>query len=386
MTIKLIYNIDAITAPLTGIGNYTLQLGLALQQQTAIESVKLFSANRWLPSLQQGEQSNQLLAWARQNIPFKYAALKAYHHYKNRHFERLSKGLSTDHLLHSPNFILMPFAGRSVVTFHDLSFIHYRATQPSYRLKYLDQQIPQTLQQADAMVVPSQFVKQEINQYYGYPLDKIFVTPLAAANIYKPHSQKQVQDCLAQWGLKYRHFILSVATTEPRKNIARLLQAYQQLPQQLKTHFPLVLSGSSGWKDGRLKSTIERLQRTGEIIHLGYVPNQQLAQLYASATVLALPSHYEGFGLPLLEAAASATPALTSQNSAMSEIAAPHSLLVNPQDTGQITEQLTKALNDSNWQQQAQQAALQHSQKFTWQNCAAKTINCYQNALRHQAD
>ena len=382
---KIIYNVDAITEPLTGIGRYALNLGQQLSQmaqteQNDVDDIRLFSSNRWVNDLSTAAKSNEWIAKLRQFIPIKYTALKHYHRMRSRHLTKLTEGMN-DRVFHSPNFILMPFDGPSVATFHDLSFVHYRDTQPSYRLKFLDKEIPKTLDQAKHIITPSEHVRQEIITHYNYPSERITATPLGVTDQFKPRSQYQCEATLLKSGLSYRQFILSVATNEPRKNLLRLLLAYQSLSCDLKQHYPLVLVGDSGWKNQQVKKLIEQLKQNGEVICTGYVNQTELSHLYASATLTAFPSLYEGFGLPIIESMASATPVLTSKHSAMEEVAAGHAKLVNPEDVDDIKCQLESALNDEQWREKVSQTGVIQAQQLTWNRCALQTIEAYNKSM-----
>lgn len=373
---KVILNVDAITHPITGIGQYALQLGRQLTEQKSIEAVKYFSSDQWVDDINLSASTNQWISRLRQWVPFKSLALNAYAKRRNKHFKRLTADLS-DHVFHSPNFILMPFDGRSVVTFHDLSFVHYRQTQPNYRLQFLDREIPQTLQQADAIITPTAFIKQEIIDHYGFAANKIHVTPLGVGTGFKPYSEAAANETLKPLQLKYKQFILSVATTEPRKNLSRLLHAYTQLPVALRKANPLVLVGSQGWLNQKLNKSIKSLVNQGQIISLGFVSQAQLQHLYASAKLTVFPSLYEGFGLPIIESMASGTAVLTSHNSAMQEVAGGHAMLCDPEDVESIEVGLRGALETASWLTQAQTNGLAHSQQFTWQRCAELTVGAY---------
>ncbi len=381
MTImKLIYNTDAITPPLTGIGRYALNLGQALKQHQMIEDIRLFAGNRWLGDFSETLQKNAWLSRLRDHVPFKYLALQAYHHLRCKHFDRLT-GDMFDHVFHSPNFILMPFDGVSVATFHDLSFVHFAETQPKYRLKFLDKAIPKTLAQAQHIITPSTYVKNEVANYYGFSSKNITVTPLAADNHFKPRSAKDCELTLKTYGLSYKRFILGVATQEPRKNLLRLLQAYDNLNDRLKKTFPLLLVGGRGWKDSLIQRLINSLEKKGVVKCLGFVNDQQLQQLYASAVLTTLPSLYEGFGLPIIESMASGTPVLSSNHSAMQEVSGGHAILANPEDVDDIQQQLHRALEDDQWRQNATQRGLEHAQSFSWSRCAELTVNAYSRHL-----
>ena len=209
---KVILNVDAITHPLTGIGQYTLQLGQHLPQQPQISSVQYFSADHWVKDIALSAEENQWLSHLRQWIPFKSLALNIYARRRARKFEQLTRGME-DAVFHSPNFVLMPFAGKSIATFHDLSFVHYRETQPAYRLQFLDREIPKTLEQADVLITPSDFVKQEIIEHYGYPAEQVHVTPLGVSVGFKPYSETEVAASLQKHQLSYKRFM--TASTSP---------------------------------------------------------------------------------------------------------------------------------------------------------------------------
>ncbi|WP_223787000.1 glycosyltransferase family 4 protein [Marinicella meishanensis] len=375
---KVILNVDAITHPLTGIGHYTLALGNALKSLQTIEELRFFSADHWVSDLQQAAAGNQWLASLRRWVPFKALALNAYGRRRARRFKQLTQGMS-DHVLHSPNFILMPHTGPSVATFHDLSFVHHRDTQPAYRLQFLDREVPKTLAQANALITPTAFIKQAIVDHYGYPAEQIHVTPLGVSAGFAPQAEASIAPTLAQHQLAHKGYVLAVATTEPRKNLPRLLQAYAQLPVDLRAAHPLVLVGAAGWLQQASNQAIKQALSQGHIKTLGYLKQTELQQLYAGARLLALPSLYEGFGLPIIEAMASGTAVLTSAHSAMQEVAGGHAMLCQPEDTDSIEVGLRAALEDDAWRQAAEQAGLKHSQAFTWQRCAEATLITYRS-------
>ena len=140
---------------------------MAQTEQSDVDDIRFFSSNRWVNDLSTAAKGNEWIAKLRHFVPVKYTALKHYHRMRSRHLTKLTEGMN-DRVFHSPNFILMPFDGPSVATFHDLSFVHYRETQPAYRLKFLDREIPKTLDQANHIVTPSEHVRQEIIKHFNY--------------------------------------------------------------------------------------------------------------------------------------------------------------------------------------------------------------------------
>ncbi|KAA3639845.1 MAG: glycosyltransferase family 1 protein [Proteobacteria bacterium] len=377
--LNIIYNVDAISHPLTGIGRDTHQLGLQLQQNPAVADLKLFSGGRWPNNFESLADNNRWLARARRFIPLKGLALRAYQKQRSRGLQRETNSL-TGYILHSPNFILMPFDGPSLATIHDLSYIHYRQTQPKYRLRFLDREIPKTLKQARQIITVSQSVKAELMDVYGLADNQISVTRLGVDQRFKPLSVADCQEVLTTFDLSHRHYFLAVATREPRKNLLRLIQAYAGLPSITKEQYPLVLVGDRGWLNRELNQFIKRYQQ--HIRLSGYIDQAQLHQLYAAATMTLIPSLYEGFGLPIIESMACGTPVLTSDVGAMQEVAGGHALLCRPLQANDIKEKLQWAIDNPEWRQQAAVNGLNHSQQFTWQNCAEATIKAYEKALQ----
>lgn len=376
--LNIVFNVDAITHPLTGIGRYTQQLGLQLQHHSAVDDLKLYSGGRWPDGFDTLADSNRWLSRARRFIPFKGLALRAYQNKRSRGLQRMASSLN-GYLLHSPNFILIPFDGPAVTTIHDLSFVHYRHTQPAYRLRFLDRELPKTLTQARHIITVSESIKLELISTYDLAENQISVTHLGVDQRFKPLPETDCREVLSDFHLSHRHYFLAVATREPRKNLSRLIQAYAELSTTLKNQYPLVLVGDRGWLNHELDQLIHRHHQN--ILITGFIDQSQLHQLYAAATMTLMPSLYEGFGLPIIESMACGTPVMTSDVGAMAEVAGGHALLCRPLDVIDISEKLQWAIDHPEWRQQAAVSGLNHSRQFTWQNCAAETIRAYKKAI-----
>ncbi len=377
--IRLIYNVDAITPPITGIGQYALQLGHALRQHPALSSCRFFSADRWIEDLDAVLHSNRRLAWVRKHVPFKHLALRLYNRHRNRAFGRLTRGLE-DHVLHSPNFLLMPFDGPSVVTVHDLSHRHHPQAHPPERVAFLDQQLPLTLQRADAVITDSAFVREELLRLYSLPPERVHAVHLGVSPMFHRRDAQTLEAIKLRHDLPAR-FLLCVATLEPRKNLPRLLRAYAGLPEALRRDCPLVLTGDRGWGKQALFSQARALLNEGQVRFTGYVNNSDLGALYAAAHGVVLPSLYEGFGLPVIEAFASGTPVLCSNAASLPEVAGGCALLADPNDVEALRAGLLRLCEDADWRRAAQSQGLSRAQHFTWARCADETVAVYRAAL-----
>ena len=373
---KVIFNVDAITAPLTGIGRYALELARGLAHHEEIEELRLYSAYRWVDDPAHALAANRTIAAIRRNVPFKTQALELYQKIRGGLF-RLHTRRMKGFLLHTPNYVLMPFDGPALTTVHDLSWLSYPDAHPVERVKFLDRHLPKTLARADLVLTDSEFIAAEIATRFALPRAKIRAIPLGVDAAYHPRTAEEILATLAKHRLEHSAYLLVVATLEPRKNLARLVRAYAALPTATKARHPLVIVGARGWLNHELERTLTPLEAAGAVRRLGYVGEDELPALYAGAHAFAFPSLYEGFGLPVLEAMASGVPVLTSNVSSLPEVAGDAALLVDPNDEDALREGLVRLLDDSAWRTNASARGLARSRDYPWSRCVDATIDAY---------
>jgi glycosyltransferase involved in cell wall biosynthesis len=201
---------------------------------------------------------------------------------------------------------------------------------------------------------------------------------LAANPLYeRVYEETAVQATLRQHNLP-RGFILFVGTLEPRKNIPMLLQAYHLLRQETAVDVPLLLIGSKGWLYNEIFTTIEELGLRQQVRHLSGIFDEQLAHLYTAAGLLATPSHYEGFGLPALEAMHCGCPVIVSNRGSLPEVAGQAGLLLDPDDKVAWAEAMAQVLSSPDLRARMVAAGQIQAQKFNWHKTAAATLKLYQ--------
>ncbi|MBX3697296.1 MAG: glycosyltransferase family 1 protein [Dokdonella sp.] len=377
---RVIFNVDAISAPLTGIGRYALELAQGLAQHAAIEELRLYSAVRWVEDPADALRSNRLFASLRQNLPFKTRALEAYSRVRNVLFRAHTRKLR-GFLLHTPNYILMPFDGPAVTTVHDLSAFNYPDTHPPERVRFLERHLPATLERAQRVITDSTFIAAELHAKLGVPHEKLRVVALGVDPRYRPHADHELAEALSRHGLARGAYLLVVATQEPRKNLVRLARAYAALPPPLRARHPLVIVGARGWLSAELEKALAPLEASGAARRLGYVSEADLPLIYAGAHAFAFPSLYEGFGLPVLEALASGIPVLTSNVSSLPEICADTALCVDPLDESALRDGLERLLEDEAWRGASAARGLQHAAAFPWSRCVDETVAVYRELV-----
>ncbi|WP_161794865.1 glycosyltransferase family 4 protein [Desulfonatronum thioautotrophicum] len=379
---------------LTGIGRYVLELARGLQAHSDLGSVRFFAGRGWVADpcgpfdrkkVLTADAGRHTVTSLRRALPWRSLQDRISFSLKKVSFWTKTRSTATP-VLHGPNYLLLPYTGPSVVTIHDLSFLHYPAYHPKERLVLLDRELPKTLCQADHILTDSEFVRQEILQILGVAAQRVSVTPLGVDPAFQPMSMQRTRPVLRDLHLEHGRYLLCVATREPRKNLARLLTAYAGLPTGIRAFFPLVLAGSGGWLTADLERVMRPLETAGAVRRLGYVPEHRLPALVAGAAGLTMPSFYEGFGLPVLEAMACGVPVLTANRASLPEVAGDAALLVDPDDEQAIREGMEQLLTDELFRQTARERGLKQAARFTWAECVEKTIQVYRRVTGKTSD
>jgi glycosyltransferase involved in cell wall biosynthesis len=281
-------------------------------------------------------------------------------------------------LLHSPDFIPPAFgAKRRVITVHDLNFVHFPEFISTEGRNFYSRQIAWAVETADHIAADSHHTRKDLIEMLEVPPSKITTIHLAANPIFQRQPAKwSVERTLEELNLS-RGYVLFVGTLSPRKNVEVLLEAYSLLVHEARFEPPLILAGGRGWLDDSIFTSVKALGLETRVRHLAGISDERLMHLYHAAGVLVLPSLYEGFGLPPLEAMHCGCPVVVSDRASLPEVVGDAGLLVNPEDIDGIASAIVHVLTDRRLREELIQRGYRQAQEFSWEKTARKTLQVY---------
>ena len=284
-------------------------------------------------------------------------------------------------LFHATLF-LPPFFARcpAVVNIYDLTVYRYPATMEEKNRRLLKILLPRAVSRAAKIITLSEFTKQEIGDRWPHVLQKIEVVPgapcLSLESLSGVSSRAESEKILTQYGVR-RPYLLYVGTLEPRKNVVRMLRAFELLNRMGARGLQLVLIGHEGWGLGEVRRAWEASPVRSAIRYIGYVPDEVLGVFYRHADLFLYLSLYEGFGLPPLEAMAAGTCVVASNQASLPECLGEAAVLADPFDTEAVAGILSRLLQDEGLRMDYVKKGLQRVKRYSWQKSAAKTLAVY---------
>ncbi|MCP4535643.1 MAG: glycosyltransferase family 4 protein [Chloroflexi bacterium] len=284
-------------------------------------------------------------------------------------------------LFHATEHLILPLrTAPTILTVHDLIFRHMPDHHKPLNRWYLNLTLPLYCRRASHIIAVSECTRRDLVTAYGLPPEKITVIYEAAAPHFRVQSPETLVDVRTRYNLPDRYLIF-VSTIEPRKNLARLLAAFETLWAEGLTD-GLVIVGRRGWLYDNFFAQLERSPARDAVIFPGYVPDDDLPAVYAGAQVCIFPSLYEGFGLPVLEAMACGTPVATSSTSSIPEVGGNAALYFDPTDVEEITKVTRRILRDTTLQEKMRAQGLEQAGQFSWERAASETKSVYDAVLK----
>jgi glycosyltransferase involved in cell wall biosynthesis len=361
-----------------GIGRYTRELISALLGLESAHQYVIFAATGGL------ETGDWRTGIQRRNVQFR--ALPLTDEWLARLWHRLRLPIPVEavtgplDVFYSPDFVLPPTqrATRTLLTVHDLSFMHYPETFVPPLRRYLERVVPRSIARADLVLADSAHTRSDIVSLFGAPPDKVQVLYSGVHPRFcpepEPGEREQLRD---RYNIGDQPYVLSVGTIQPRKNYVRLIQVFAHLQTcTLRVaNLQLLIGGGRGWL---YQDIFAEAEKHGDRVRLlGFVDDADLPALYRNAALFAFPSLYEGFGLPVLEAMACGAPVVCSNASSLPEVAGDAALLVDPHDTDALTQALVRTLEDADLRREMIARGFAQAARFTWEQAARQLLAAF---------
>lgn len=267
------------------------------------------------------------------------------------------------------------------VTVHDLSFLHFPKHIKTTHLLFYKRYTPEFLTKAKTIATVSDFSKQDIIKHYKIPGEKINIIYSAAKEIFKP-VEESIKEKVKNKYTGGKEFFIYVGAVHPRKNLLNILKAFSVFKKRQQSNFKLIIAGRLAWKNDKLIESLKTYKYKEDIIMPGYVEENELANLLASAYCLVYPSLYEGFGVPPLEAMQCHVPVITSQDSSMQEICSDAALYADPRSHADIADKMMVIYKDETLRNGLIKKGNELCKQYSWDRTAdllwqtiIKTVN-----------
>ena len=267
------------------------------------------------------------------------------------------------------NYIVPPhIRGKVVTTIHDVTYLRYPETVRARTLYNLRLRLRRSVRRSDRIVTGSEFTKREMIELLHIPPEKISVVPNAAVF---SDAEAALADVERKYGFD-APYILYVGTVEPRKNLVRLIRAFERLKAERSIPHTLVLAGGSGWKNEEIYQAARSSPYAGAIRFTGYITEAEKTCLYRHADVFAFPSLYEGFGIPPLEAMHWGCPVVAANAASLPEVVGDAAVLVDPLDEADLAAGLWRVLSDAGLAASLVEKGKRQAEKYSWEDSAEK--------------
>ena len=385
---RVVINGLAALKPKTGVGHHVAQVASHLMAAYPDDQFALYPGDRLgqlISRFVHGEQKSKPAKAAAPRKPsrvkssFKGAAKSFGKFASSAHFMGYVRTFGFD-LYHEPNFVPYRCELPTVVTVHDLSVVRHPEWHPIDRVRFHDRYFARGLERSSHVIVVSEAVRQEVIEEFGIAPHRVSTTYNGVSEAFRVHSPQEIATARRRMNLPDR-FFLCVGTIEPRKNIGTVLRAFADLPASVRESCPLLLAGPWGWKADADRTLFEDIARPLGARHLGYVPDADLPALYAAATALVYPSHYEGFGIPPVEMLASGGAVLASTATAIREVVSSHGWFVAPDDLTGWRDSMLRVVNEPEFLDELRRGGPEHARRFTWEQAARDTHAVYRSVL-----
>ncbi len=277
----------------------------------------------------------------------------------------------TDLFLSFDGFMPRGSSTPSIITIHDLAYVHFPGQNRTADLWYYRHFMPKFAKEARHIITVSEFSKQDICSHLGVNPEKVTVIYNGVDAIYQPANEPEKAAARKKYALGKDYF-LYLGSIHPRKNVAGLIRAFSEYKEKTGRQEKLLISGRRGWLTGAVDNALRTSPFREDVLFTDYVPREETPELIAGASALMYVSFLEGFGLPILEAMACGVPVICSDRNAMAEVAGDCALLVDPSSTGQIAGAMAALASSPEKARALREMGLSRAASFRWDKAAVR--------------
>lgn len=364
-----------------GVGHYTYQLiRHLLKNDTENEYVIFFDFR---------VREKDIKKFTRPNVQIKFYPFSDYKKYLPGAYSEIlgtatlqKEKLDVLHAMSSSDRIPMGYSGKTVVTFHDMAMFNVPQCLPAVKRTRGKAIARLMASKADKIIAVSQSLREDLKKFLKVNDEKMSVIYSGLDERFFASHDADEAKVLGKYDIT-KKYILFLGTLEPSKNIVRLLEAFATFKQKQKQknankfEYQLVLAGKRGWLSDEYQQIIKDLGLAKDVVFTGYVIGDELSPLFHKAEFFVMPSLYEGFGMTLLEAFATGTPAIVSRVASLPELAGDAARFINPMDTGELAEAMVLFADDASVREQYKSKGLAQAKKFNWDKTAQETLAIY---------
>lgn len=294
---------------------------------------------------------------------------------------RVLKKYRADVFLSCDGFCSLTTNVPQVLVIHDLAFLHYPSFIHRSHLFFYKRYTPKFLKKAESIVTVSQFSRDDLVAHYKTDPARINVVYNAARSSVKPLSWQQKQS-VTHDHTSGKNYFLYVGAIHPRKNLVNLLKAFSIFKKRQKSDWKLVITGRAAWQSKAFMESLNSYKYREDLVVTGYVDDQQLAGLIGAAYAMVYPSLFEGFGMPVVESMQAGVPVITSENSAMQEVAGDAALYADPAGFEDIADKMMLLYKDESLHSKLAEKGIERAKHYNWERSAGLLWTSLEKAAR----
>lgn len=261
----------------------------------------------------------------------------------------------------------------TITAVHDLTYVHYPELIEKNNLPHLQRVVPRSIKKSDLILTVSESTKSELVKLFGIDPNRIITTTVPPDAQFLIRNNNEIHK---KYSIPTKKYIFFISNIEPRKNLPLLIEAYSGLPKSITSDYSLVISGGMGWKCEESLDAIKTAQDNNlRVVYTGYIDEQDKSALYQNASLFVMPSIYEGFGMPILEAIASMVPVVATNIPVLRESGGKGALYFELNDANSLATTIETALTNQNIRKKLIIDGQKHLARFSWEENAHKIIN-----------